>query len=308
MMDLSIIIPTKDRGRIFDTTLQAALNAARDIRAEIIVVNDSKTSSVRIPEPSQGVRLIHNPSQGVASARNLGAREASGEVILFLDDDIIISETSLRHIMNVHREKSGIALNPDWTYPPMLLNSLKHTPFGRFLMAHNMTTFQGWYADAGWKEGALFSSLSVASFHLSMRRTDFLKTGGYDEQFPWAGFEDYDFPRRLTKANVSFFIDTRIVVHHNEEDRIQLRTWLDNQERRAVTRTIAIQRGYPELTLHYPLAKRTLLFLLLTFYPVILVILKFIPHGIGMDPLEFRLISALQAAKIFKGYSAGMNR
>lgn len=307
-MELSIIIPTKDRGGIFDKTLQAAVNAVRNVHAEIIVVNDSKTGAPYIPESFQTVRLFSNPSQGVASARNLGAREASGELILFLDDDIIISEVSLLHIMDVHREKTGIALNPDWVYPPELLNSLSHTSFGRFLMAHNMTTFRGWYADESWKQQALFSSLSVASFHLSMHRTDFLRTGGYDEQFPMAGFEDYDFPQRLRKANVAFFIDTRITVHHNEEDRIRLPVWLDNQERRAVTRTIAIQRGYAELALHYSPAKRRLLALFLTFDTLIQATIKFIPHGIGMDPLEFRLISALQAARIFRGYSQGMKK
>ncbi len=307
-MELSIIIPTKDRGRIFDKTLQAAENAVRGIHAEIIVVNDSKTGSPNIPESFQGVRLLNNPLQGVASARNLGAREASGELILFLDDDITISKTSMQHVMGVHRQKRGIALNPDWVYPPELLNALNQTSFGRFLIAHNMTTFRGWYADESWNQNTLFPSLSVASFHLSMHRSDFVRTGGYDEQFPMAGFEDYDFPRRLKKANVAFWIDTRIVVRHNEEDRIQLPTWLDNQERRAVTRAIAIERGYPELALHYPPVKRTLLSLLLTLCPVILVIMKFIPHGIGMDPLEFRMISLLQAARIFKGYSAGMKK
>lgn len=301
-MKLSIIIPTKDRGRIFDKTLLAAENAVRGIDAEIIVVNDSKSNSPQIPESLQGVRLLNNPSQGVASARNLGAREATGELILFLDDDIIISEDSVLHVIGVHQEKTGIALNPDWVYPPELVNTLSHTSFGRFLMAHNMTTFKGWYDDASWTDGAIFSSLSVASFHLSMLRSDFLRTGGYDEQFPFAGFEDYDFPKRLKKAGIAFTIDTRTVVYHNEEDRMQLQTWLDNQERRALTRRIAVGRGYPELKLHYSLTKRAVLSLLLISHPAILAFLKWLPDGI--DPLKFRLITALQAAKIFKGYSA----
>ncbi len=305
-MKLSIIIPTKDRGRIFDRTLLTAVGAIRGIEAEIIVVNDSKNSSPQIPESLPGVRLLNNPLQGVASARNLGVREASGDLLLFLDDDIIISEESVRHVIGVHKDKTGIALNPDWVYPPELLNTLSHTSFGRFLRAHNMTTFKGWYDDASWMDSAMFSSLSVASFHLSMLRSDFLRTGGYDEQFPLAGFEDYDFPNRLKKAGIAFYIDTRIAVYHNEEDRLQLQMWLDNQERRALTRCIAVGRGYPELTLHYAPIKRAVLSLLLIGYPAILTFLKWLPDG--MDPLKFRLITALQAAKIFKGYSAGMKK
>ncbi len=305
-MKLSIIIPTKDRGRIFDRTLLAAVGAIRGIDAEIIVVNDSKNSSPQIPGSLPGVRLLNNPFQGVASARNLGAREASGDLMLFLDDDIIISEDSVRHVFGVHKDKTGIALNPDWVYPPELLNTLSHTSFGRFLMAHNMTTFKGWYDHTSWRECALFSSLSVASFHLSILRSDFLRTGGYDEQFPFAGFEDYDFPKRLMKAGIAFYIDTRIVVHHNEEDRLHLQTWLGNQERRALTRRIAVERGYPELTLQYGPTKQAVLSLLLLGYPTILGLLKWMPDE--MDPLKFRLFTALQAAKIFKGYSAGKKK
>ncbi|MGZ3900046.1 MAG: glycosyltransferase, partial [Bacteroidia bacterium] len=43
-MELSIIIPTKDRGDVFYKTLDAAYNAIKEINAEIIIVNDSKTS------------------------------------------------------------------------------------------------------------------------------------------------------------------------------------------------------------------------------------------------------------------------
>jgi len=307
-MEISIIIPTKDRGRIFERTLLAAVNAVHDIHAEIIVVNDSKVASPPVPDAFQIVRVVNNPSQGVASARNLGAQMATGKLILFLDDDIIISSASVRHVMNVHREKLGIALNPDWIYPPELLNTLSHIFFGRFLIAHNMTTFKGWYADETWRENALFPSLSVASFHLSMNRADFLCTGGYDEQFPMAGFEDYDFPRRLKKANIAYWIDTRITVQHNEEDRMQLSAWLDSQERRAATRAIAVGRGYPELALNYSVGKRTILSILLAMYPVILVVMKLLPRGIEWDRLQFRFIGVLQAARIYKGYSAGMKK
>lgn len=307
-MELTIVIPTKDRGAIFDETLNAAMAAVTGLDAEIIVVNDSKTSKPAVPLDPVHVRLLNNSKQGVASARNLGAQEASGDVILFLDDDIIISPSTIRHILQAHREKKGIALNPDWVYPPSLLTTLDRSAFGRFLATHNMTTFRGWYADESWRPDALFPSLSVASFHLSMYRSDFIRVGGYDEQFPLAGFEDYDFPLRLKRAGVACYIDTRIVVHHNEQDRVQLRSWLNNQERRAVTRAIAVQQGHLELALTFPWSKRTVLSLLLVLYPLMLGVVKLIPSGVSMDPLEFRLIGALQAARIYRGYSMGMKK
>lgn len=307
MIELSIVIPTKDRGGILDATLAAAVKAVDGLRAEIIVVNDSKTREpVLLSDPR--VRQINNPKQGVASARNCGARVATGEVILFLDDDIVISPESVRHVLSVHRQLDGIALNLDWIYPPEILRGLDGESFGRFLINHNMTTFKGWYANPGWKENQLFESLSVASFHLSLRRTDFERSEGYDEEFPHAGFEDFDFPIRLKKAGMRFFIDTRQMVYHNESDRTTMKPWLENQERRAMTRAIAVRRGYSELTIDYTPGKRRLLSLILACQPLIQAFMKMIPSSKGLDSLEFRLIGALQAAKIYRGYMTGMKQ
>ncbi len=307
MMELSIVIPTKDRGGIFDATLSAAVGALDGLNAEIIVVNDSKTKEPTLVNDSR-VRLINNSKQGVASARNGGAKVATGEVILFLDDDILISPESVRHLLSIHRQLDHVALNLDWVYPPEILNDLHHRSFGRFLIAHSMTTFKGWYANPGWKENQLFESLSVASFHLSLRKSDFERSGGYDEEFPHAGFEDFDFPLRLKKAGVRFFIDTRQQVYHNEADRTTMKPWLDNQERRAMTRAIAVHRGYSELAIPYAPGKKRLLSLILACQPLVQGLMKMIPNSIGMDSLGFRFIGALQAAKIYRGYMAGMKR
>jgi GT2 family glycosyltransferase len=209
-------------------------------------------------------------------------------------------------VLSVHREHHRIALNPNWVYPPELVTSLHRTAFGRFLEKHAMTTFRGWYADSSWKSDALFASRSVASFHLSMRREDFAASRGYDEQFPHAGFEDYDFPRRLAKIGLGYFIDTRITVYHNESDRLTVRNWVQNQERRAFTRAVAVRRGYAELALHYPPAKQGLLSLLLTGRPLWLGLLNWLPELAGLDAMKFRIIGVLQAASIYKGYSAGL--
>jgi GT2 family glycosyltransferase len=171
-----------------------------------------------------------------------------------------------------------------------------------------MVSFKGWYANPGWKEDQLFESLSVASFHLSLRRADFERSRGYDEEFPHAGFEDFDFPLRLKKAGVQFFIDTRQKVYHNEADRTTMKPWLENQERRAITRAIAVHRGYSELTLNYTPAKRRVLSLVLVCQPLIRAFMRVIPSGIGMDSLVFKLVGALQAAKIYRGYMAGMKQ
>src|SRR5262245_15675642 len=133
-MQLSIVIPTRDRGPVFEETLRCALRSIEHIDAEILVVNDSPTSKPAIPD-SPRVKMIENYGKGVAAARNNGVRATSGDLLLFLDDDIVISKETIDHIGKVHTEIEGLCLNLNWEYPPDLIDKIKTTQFGRFMIA-----------------------------------------------------------------------------------------------------------------------------------------------------------------------------
>ena len=301
-MKLSIIIPTKDRAEIFARTLGAAIKATDHVDAEILVVNDSKED---VPEISHcpKVMLINNKKTGVASARNLGVRHAIGELILFLDNDILISKESIDHVLKLHEEYPNACVNVNWEYSPETLEKIAAFPFGRFLKASGMDSFKGWYNDPSWKENTLFVSKSVASFHLSVSRENFEKSGGYNEDFPHAGFEDYDFPLKLKSAGLDFYIDTRVTVFHNEIDRLDLENWLISQELRAITRKKAVGLGYNELALEYGFGKRFLLCMIEKFEVVLKAMIKGFPNRPVADLFYFKLLSALQASRIYRGYT-----
>ncbi len=303
-MKLSIIIPTKDRGEVFHETLRQALVSIQHVPAEIIVVNDSKTDRPIIPISGKQVIVIDNPKSGVASARNAGVKESTGELLLFLDDDIIISKDSIDQVLRLHQQLKKACFNLNWEYPVVMQRELERKQFGRFLKASQLTSFKGWYADSSWKDNALFPSTSVASFHLSIMKEDFERSKGYNDHFPHAGFEDYDFPRKLKEAGLSFFIDSRVTLFHNEADRMHLTNWLASQERRATTRRVAVSLGYPELILKYGVIKRWILTLISHSDGLLMKFLKIIPNFKIFDPLYFKIIATLQAARIFKGYTS----
>ncbi|HEY4799892.1 MAG TPA: glycosyltransferase, partial [Bacteroidia bacterium] len=189
-MQFSIIIPTKDRGEIFYETLKCTVDAIANFDAEIIVINDSKTSNIIIPGNFKKVKLINNPKSGVASARNLGASLAQSKLLLFIDDDIITNRETIDQILLLHNSQKNICVNPNWIYPPHITQKLTSTSFGRFLQKKNLTSFKGWYRNNTWKENALFESDIIASFHLSIERSVFIHSKGYNETFSEAGFED----------------------------------------------------------------------------------------------------------------------
>lgn len=303
-MELSIIIPTKDRGDIFNQTLRCAVEAIEHLKAEIIVVNDSKISKPHIPSNYTNVNLINNLKSGVASARNIGAKKSQGELLLFLDDDIMISRSSTENILLLHKQITNACINPNWEHPTELQNQLNKSAFGRFIKEHEMNSFRGWYNRPIWEDNTLFKSMSVASFHLSLFRKDFENSGGYNELFPHAGFEDYDFPLRLKKSGLTCYIDSRITVYHNESDTLKVDTWLNAQERRAITRKAAVNLGYKELEIKYTTIKKILLTSSSFFSPFILTIAKTLPNTKFLDSIYFKLISAIEAIKIYRGYKS----
>jgi glycosyltransferase involved in cell wall biosynthesis len=85
---VSVVIPAKNVAAYIGETIASAL--AQDEVTEVIVVDDGSTDDTiaivrAVADPR--LQLMTNDSAGVSSARNLGARHASGDWLLFLDAD-----------------------------------------------------------------------------------------------------------------------------------------------------------------------------------------------------------------------------
>src|SRR6185503_8954621 len=86
--DVSVIVPVRRCGDTFVACVNSlALLAPPPL--EIIVVDDGSTDDAGSRARACGARVVRMPApSGPAAARNRGAREARGEILLFLDADV----------------------------------------------------------------------------------------------------------------------------------------------------------------------------------------------------------------------------
>ena len=87
---LSVVIPTRNRARMVGEAVESALRQ-RNGEVEVIVVDDESTddtANVLERDFASRIHLLRLPHRrGAGGARNAGVRQASGELLAFLDDD-----------------------------------------------------------------------------------------------------------------------------------------------------------------------------------------------------------------------------
>ena len=113
-MDVSVVVPTRNRSALLAMTLRSAL-AQRDVDMEIIVIDEGSTDDTPALLGALGdsrVRVIrHETPRGVSAARNHGAAEARGDWIAFLDDDDLWAPEKLALQLQAVRASAAL-----WVY------------------------------------------------------------------------------------------------------------------------------------------------------------------------------------------------
>jgi len=236
---VSIVVPTHRRPQSLAMTLSSllALDYPPD-RYEIIVVDDGSGDDTPVVvaglqcDARPKVVYIQQANSGVATARNQGARAATGEILIFVDDDIVVEPSHVRdHLLT--RDSHGDALvNGHWEFPTELAQTLAASPFGRFRLE-----VEQWVKDRIVKRpigGGCEAPAGVTACNLAVRRALFWELGGFDETFPFAGSEDQELSFRADQAGVPLVYDRRITLIHNDQH-LSLLQFCQRQRRGACT-------------------------------------------------------------------------
>ena len=129
----SIVVPTWNRSGLLNDCVSSLLaQSYPSSRYEIVIVDDGsqdETPSVVDDLSSDscpriiGTRIEH---RGLNAARNAGARIAKGDLICFVDDDVLAPPTWLSSLV------AGCALHPSWNYVGGPIRLKLEAPIPRF--------------------------------------------------------------------------------------------------------------------------------------------------------------------------------
>ena len=103
----SIVIPTRGRPAYLAGTLASVLPQARELGAEVVVVNDGGGGPADDVARHHGVRVVASAAHGANAARNAGIAATAGDPVILIDDDIRAPDGWLRALLD------GLGRYPD---------------------------------------------------------------------------------------------------------------------------------------------------------------------------------------------------
>jgi GT2 family glycosyltransferase len=212
-MKLSVVIPTHNRAETLGNTLAALTRQSLGpSEFELLVVDDGSDAThrarVRDLRERFGFELVEKDQGGLASARNSGARRARGEILHFLDDDVIPAPDSLaQHLASHAAAGAPVAVVGALPFPP-------HVRLDAFLWYIEHSGHYDLYRHPRKYPGGQ-PPMPPMNGNSSIPRELFFRVGAYDESFRQYGSEDLELGYRLALAGVRFVYNPRAVGFHD---------------------------------------------------------------------------------------------
>jgi GT2 family glycosyltransferase len=205
---LSVIVPTRGRLVSIAELLRSLYYAKMQYgkKVEILLVDDTDPSMVDAVASMCAryeAKLIPGPHK-VAAKRNIGAKEASGDILLFTDSDCSVSEEWLWKHACCHNENPKIG-----AVAGLVKLTGERSATGKAIEAQDSFTaafqFAAWPTRITW----------ACTANLSIRSNRFREIGGFDESLSGVLYgEDVDFGMRLTETGFSIARCPGAVVYH----------------------------------------------------------------------------------------------
>lgn len=196
MLAFAVVVPTFKRKEHLFNCLEALtsqfISPEKPFSYQICVSDDAHEEALgaSLKEKFPSVQYVRGPQKGPSANRNNGARSLVGDWIVFIDDDCIPEKT----LLHAYHE------------------AIVHFPFVQAMEGKIFADRPQERLDEESPQnlkGGCFWSCNVA-----IRRDVFELTKGFDEDYPYAAYEDMDYLKRLIGQQiVPLFVRDAAVCH-----------------------------------------------------------------------------------------------
>ncbi|MDB9315059.1 glycosyltransferase [Spirulina sp. CS-785/01] len=206
-MFLTVVIPTYNRKPILEKCLRALESQQFTPESgitgyEVVVVDDGSTDGTVDWLKSQPAEFPHlvlytQDHQGPAAARNLGVERARGEIIIFIDSDLVVTECFLQaHAVGLREGAKRLGSEAVFTYGTVVNTCNFADPTSE---PYKLTDFSAAYFATG---------------NVAIARHWLIKAGLFDPQFQQYGWEDLELGVRLKQLGLKLIKCPQAVGYH----------------------------------------------------------------------------------------------
>lgn len=237
MCKVSIIIPTYNRQRLLEKTLRSLFNQSfpKD-HYEIVIVDDGSTDeteemvkNLSLISPVK-IKYFKQENKGPGSARNKGASNADGEILIFCDSDIIYDPGYLKNLVRPIQAGEAIGTTHAQEYIANIDNPLARR----------------------WGTKRIAEDLIERFVYRAISKQAFLEVGGFD---PTRGYcDDWTLVEKF-KTN-ALIVSEAICYHHNPDtlkDVFNQAKWIGETYFLSEPRTLPLDFYYKLLYVSVPL-------------------------------------------------------
>ena len=199
-MKISIIIPVYNSSLTLKECMDAVFNSNFKNFEVIVISDNSSDNSVRIAEKYKCKILELPENKGPSFARNEGVKEATGDILLFLDSDVVIKKDALNHINENFLDNAVDAIQGIYSHKPTYKN----------MATQYQQSYTLYYI---WPESKKYAStLSTCCF--AIRKKIFSEFKGFDTNIKRATCEDEIFGYELINKGYKILILRDLNVEH----------------------------------------------------------------------------------------------
>ncbi|MBW2201529.1 MAG: glycosyltransferase [Deltaproteobacteria bacterium] len=210
-MNFSVIVPAYNAEATLPALLDSLSNQSYN-DFEVIVIDDSsgdKTPQIARSYPCKLITLPEN--RGPAYCRNIGVKNARGEILVFTDSDCRVDPNWLTNINNYFSLNDIEAIMGRLVLMPSSLLGDSISALG--FPAGGTIGF-----DRIWKVDQNGFTDSLSTCNCAVKKNVFRTVGGFDESFPFPGGEDTLFAFNLRKRDYRIKYCPDVLVHHGSRD------------------------------------------------------------------------------------------